>query len=111
MFIFQEQRLFMLKSKQRAYLRGYANKESVNDYVLGKDNIKDTILEMLDKSLEANEIIKISLLKSFSNEICSSANAIAEKLNAEVVQIIGRTAIIFRQNPKYKVEGKSILWK
>lgn len=89
----------MLSKKQIKYLRGLANTLNAK-YQIGKNEITDSTIELLDNALTAHELIKISLNKSvmdYKNEI---ANQIVEALHAELIQIIGGVIIIFRKNLK-----------
>jgi RNA-binding protein len=92
----------MLTSKQRANLRSYANSPLINRYTIGKDILKPSVFESLDKALTANELIKVSTLENVDEEIREVADKLASELKAEVVQVIGRTAVLYRQNPKLK---------
>jgi RNA-binding protein len=96
----------MLKSKDRAKLRSLSNSININKYSLGKDSIKDSFVDMLDKALTSNEMIKISLLKSVGDDINSIGESLSKHLNAEIVQKIGRTITLYRQNPELKEKSK-----
>ena len=89
----------MLTSKQRAYLRGLAN---TLDPILhaGKDGISDAMIRQADEALTAREILKGRVLESAPVTPRELAEQIAAAVNAEVVQVIGRTFVLFRQKPK-----------
>ncbi len=97
----------MITTKQRAQLRGLAN---TMDTILqiGKAGITDTLLKQVDDALTARELIKMRVLENapvFSRE---AAVELAEKLNADVVQVIGTRFSLYRKNQK---EPKIILVK
>lgn len=89
----------MLTSKQRAYLRGLAN---TLDPILhsGKGGISDAMIRQADEALTAREILKGRVLESAPVTPRELAEQIAAAVNAEVVQVIGRTFVLFRQKPK-----------
>ncbi len=89
----------MLTSKQRAYLRGLANSL---DPILhaGKGGISDAMIRQADEALTAREILKGRVLESAPVTPRELAEQIAAAVNAEVVQVIGRTFVLFRQKPK-----------
>ena len=51
----------MINSKQRAYLRGLANREPAL-YQVGKDGINDNMVALILDALEARELIKVHVL-------------------------------------------------
>lgn len=89
----------MLNNKQIKYLRGLANSLDAK-YQIGKNEISDQLISMLDKALTANELIKISLQKSVVEDKNEIASILQEALKCEVVQIIGGVIILFRKNLK-----------
>lgn len=88
----------MLTSKQRAYLRGLANKlETI--LIIGKGEITDNIIMQADTALTARELIKGRVLENSSYSSREGAEIIAEKSNADVVQVIGSKFVLYRPNP------------
>ena len=87
----------MLNSKQIKYLKGLANQLKAK-YQIGKNLISETNIDLLDKALTKNELIKISVMKGFDQDIEEAANDLAEALNAEVIQVIGGVIVLFRKN-------------
>ncbi len=73
-------------------------------YIIGKDNLDDKVFEMLDKALLANELIKVAVNKSASHEADYFAKAICSKLNCELIKIIGKTIVLYRQKPQRKIK-------
>ena len=53
----------MITSKQRAYLRGLANKENAL-FQIGKGGINEELLNQLDIALEKRELLKITVLET-----------------------------------------------
>lgn len=85
-----------MTSKQRAYLRGIANKvEPI--FQIGKGGITENLITQLSDALEARELIKITVLKTAPDYARDLANEIAEETNSEVIQVIGNKITLFRQ--------------
>ena len=89
----------MLNSKQRAYLRGLAN--TLEPIVhIGKGGHSDTIAKQADDALTARELIKGKVLETAPGTAREIAEDIAAQVNAQVVQVVGRTFVLFRQKEK-----------
>lgn len=89
----------MLTSKQRAYLRGIANTIDTI-LIVGKGGIIDTVVAQADSALEARELIKGRVLENSDITSRTAADEIAQKVNADVVQVIGSKFVLFRQKKK-----------
>ena len=88
-----------MTSKQRAYLRGLANTMEPILHA-GKGGISDAMIKQADDALEARELIKGKVLETAPGTAREVAEEIAVKVNAQVVQVIGRTFVLFRQKEK-----------
>lgn len=86
----------MLTSKQRAYLRGLANKERAI-FQIGKDGLNDEIIKELDIVLEKRELIKVTVLETAFISTRGACEAICEEIGAEPVQCIGNKVVIYRR--------------
>lgn len=95
----------MLNSKQRAYLKGLGHSlEPI--FLIGKGGVTDTMIKEIDVTLEKRELIKLKVLNNSSEDPREASNQIAEKIGAEVVQVIGGKFIIYRpskENPQIVV--------
>lgn len=91
----------MLTSKQRAYLRSLGN-ELDAIFQIGKSGITEEIITQLDDALEARELIKVKVLKNCIEDPADVSEAIAEATNAQVVQKIGRSFILYRESVEKK---------
>lgn len=91
----------MLTSKQRAQLRGMANTmETILQ--IGKTGITDQTVKQVDDALTARELIKIRTLETSPTSSRESADMLAERVNADVVQVIGTRIVLYRENKKNK---------
>lgn len=86
----------MLSSKQRAYLRGLANKENAI-FQIGKGGLNDEIIKELDIVIEKRELIKITVLETAFISTRGACEAICEEIGAEPVQCIGNKVVIYRR--------------
>jgi RNA-binding protein len=85
----------MLTSKERSYLRGLGNKlEPI--LIIGKGGVTDQIEEQLDEALTARELVKGRVLPHTEYEVDEVASDLAERVQAEVVQVIGRNILFYR---------------
>jgi len=89
----------ILTSKQRAYLRGLANRMEPILHA-GKGGVSDAMIKQADDALEARELIKGKVLETAPATAREVAEDIAARVNAQVVQVVGRTFVLFRQKEK-----------
>ena len=87
----------MLTSKQRAYLRGLANTLEPT-LLIGKGGLNDNMISDIDAALEAKELIKVKILNNSMAEPREASIEIAEKIGADVVQVIGGKFVLYRQS-------------
>ena len=95
----------MLNPKQKRELKALASNLTIR-YQIGKNEISETLVSMLDKALTAHELIKIDVMKGCSLPVMEVAIDISNKLNAELVTVMGRAIVLFRrnkENPKIKI--------
>ncbi len=88
----------MLSSKERAALRGEAHHLSASTHV-GQHGLTDTVRQTIDDDLRTHELVKIQFGKNAETDVKAAANSLASALGADIVQVIGRTATLYRENP------------
>ncbi len=91
----------MITSKQRAYLRGLANKLNAL-FQIGKNDIGDAFVKQIDEALEARELIKISVLENSMTGAREAADFLAEKTGADIVSVIGSKVVLYRESVNKK---------
>jgi RNA-binding protein len=88
-----------VKGSQRKYLRGLAHNLNPAAAV-GQKGITDALLEEIEESLEASELIKIKFVefkdKQSKKEL---VDEIAKRTDAFVAGMIGHVAILYRRHP------------
>ncbi len=95
----------MLTSNEKRQLKAIASTLDTK-YQIGKNEISDTVIAMLDKALIARELIKIDVMKAVVNPVMEIALDLSSKLNAEIVQVVGRVIVLYRyskENHKIKL--------
>ncbi len=86
----------MLKGKQKQYLKALA--VNFPDVVqIGKDGLTESVIQSAEDAIVARELIKVKILRNSDEEIRDVAAILEETLDCEVVQIIGRHCVLFRQ--------------
>ena len=93
-----------MTSKQRAYLKGLAM--TMDPVVqLGKGGVTPENTAAVDEALTARELIKISVLQNCLYDIREMAEVLAERTRSQVVQVIGRKIVLYREgkNEKKKI--------
>ena len=96
----------MLTSNEKRQLKAIASTLDIK-YQVGKNEISDTVIAMLDKALTARELIKIDVMKAVTSPIMELALDLSSRLNAEVVQVVGRVIVLYRyskDNHKIKLK-------
>lgn len=88
-----------MNNKQKTYLRSLANKLKAI-YHVGKEGISLNLLEGIDNYLKAHELIKINLLRSCALSANEVAIEISASTNSEIIQIIGKTIVLYRKSKK-----------
>ena len=86
----------MLTGKQRAGLRSAANKiETIGQ--IGHGGITPAVIESVGMALKARELVKYKVLETSPLSPDEAADALAEALSCEVIQVIGCRIVLFLQ--------------
>lgn len=90
-----------MTSKQRAYLKGLAmNLDPI--FQIGKGSVTPELTAAVAEALEARELIKLSVLKNCLDDSNSIAQTLAERTRSEVVQVIGKKIVLYKQAKEEK---------
>ena len=88
-----------MTSKQRAYLKGLAMKmEPIMQ--LGKGSVTPENTAAVDEALAARELI--SVLQNCLEDPKEMAQVLAERTRSQVVQVIGKKIVLYREGKKDK---------
>lgn len=95
-----------MTTKQRAYLKGLAmNLDPI--FQIGKSSVTPELTAAVAEALEARELIKLSILKNCLDGGREIASILAERTHSEVVQVIGKKIVLYKQakdEKKRKIE-------
>ena len=89
----------MITGKQRSYLRKLGQELDPVVFI-GKNDVTETVIKELDENLTAQELVKVKIQEGSILEAKPVANELAEMLDAEFVQAIGRKFVLYRQAPE-----------
>lgn len=98
-----------MTGKERAGLRSEAHHLDVLVHI-GHAGITPTLLQSLDDVLRTRELVKVQVAKGGALSAKAAANDAAQHTGAEVIQVIGRTFTLFRENPELK-RGELPPWR
>ncbi|MBD5097088.1 MAG: ribosome assembly RNA-binding protein YhbY [Lachnospiraceae bacterium] len=88
-----------MTSKQRAYLKGLAmNMDAIIN--IGKSSLTPEMTQAVSEALEKRELIKVGVLKNCADDPKEIANILAERTGSQVVQVIGKKIVLFKQKKK-----------
>lgn len=90
-----------MTTKQRAYLKSLAMKMDPI-YQIGKSTLTPEITQGVSEALEARELIKINVLKNCMADVNEVAQVLSERTQSEVVQVIGRKIVLYRESKEKK---------
>jgi len=87
-----------MSSKRRAELRAEAHhlKPSVH---VGQQGMTSALLHSLDDALRTHELVKIQVSRRSPTAVRDMVPELARRLHADIVQVIGGTASLYRENP------------
>lgn len=90
-----------MTSKQRAYLKSLAtNMDPI--FQVGKSSLTPELTQGISEALAARELIKISVLKNCFDDPREIASIVSERTHSEVVQVIGKKIILYREGKDNK---------
>jgi len=92
-----------LTGKQNRFLRGLGH--HLNPVVLvGKDAISQGLIDSVEEALNQHELIKIKLQEGCLLDRKEVASQLSEQTNSAVVQILGRTILLYRDSDEHKID-------
>ncbi|WP_270998417.1 ribosome assembly RNA-binding protein YhbY [Listeria seeligeri] len=87
----------MLTATQKRFLRKEAH--SIQPiFQVGKGSVSPNLIIQVKEALEARELIKISILQNCEEDKKTVAEKISSRTGADIVQVIGRTIILYKQS-------------
>ena len=90
-----------MTSKQRAYLKSLAsNLEPL--FQIGKSSLTPEFTMAITETFNTHELIKIAVLKNCMDDPKEIARMLAERTNSDVVQVIGKKIVLYKENKDNK---------
>ena len=90
-----------MTSKQRAYLRSLsANIDPL--FQIGKSSLTPEFTNAIIETFQNKELIKIAVLKNCADDPKEIANILAERSGSQVVQVIGKKMVLYKENKDNK---------
>ncbi len=88
-----------LTGKQKRFLRtlGVALEPVV---IVGKEGVTPAVVQTAREAAEKRELIKVRVLPNAPEEPKDAIERLTERVDADLVQIIGRSGLVFRRNFK-----------
>ena len=100
-----------ITSKERAELRAEAHHLTALVHV-GQHGVTPAIIGSLDDALRTHELVKVQLGKQVDLSVRDAAEQLAKAVHADVVQVIGKTTTLYRENRKLeKKKGALPPWR
>jgi RNA-binding protein len=99
-----------LSSKERAELRGEAHHLSASVHV-GQHGLSESVKQTLDDTLRTQELVKIQFGRNADVDVKTAASELAQAMAADIVQVIGKTATLYRENPDLERKGGVPPWR
>jgi RNA-binding protein len=92
-----------LTGKQVRHLRGLGH--HLHPVVMiGKEEVSDALIRSVEEALDAHELIKVKLQEGCLMDRKEVAESLAERTAAAVVQVLGKTILLFRRGVEEKIE-------
>ena len=94
-----------LSPKQIKFLRGLGHK--INPLVLiGKEGLSSSVLIAIESELKNHELVKVKIGNNSDLEKKVAASLIPEQTQSHLVQLIGKTLLLYKENQKRSKEKK-----
>lgn len=71
---------------------------------IGKNDLSETAVNQADETIEKRELIKVQVQDGSGLDSHEAADMLAERLGAEVVQVIGNRCVLYRRSKRDDVE-------
>ena len=86
-----------LTSKQIRKLRSLGMTEEAL-VMIGKEGVTPTVVASAREAIKKRELIKVRVLQNAPDEPEDAITILAERADANLVQVIGRNGLLFRRN-------------
>lgn len=66
--------------------------------MIGKEGVTPTVVASAREAIKKRELIKVRVLQNAPDDPVDAITVLAERADANLVQIIGRNGLLFRRN-------------
>ncbi len=94
-----------LTGKAARHLRGLGHHLSPTA-MIGKEGVTDGVVKSVAAVLTAHELIKVKIQENCPLGKEEAAELLARRTKSRIAQIIGRTFLLYRENPEKNEEQK-----
>jgi len=91
----------MLTGKQKRFLRAKAH-HLQPIFQVGKGGANDHLVRHVTEAIEGRELIKVSVLNNCLDDPKEIGQWIADEADAELVQVIGKTIVLYKESKENK---------
>jgi RNA-binding protein len=67
---------------------------------VGKEGVTDAVLNQLSEALDHHELVKLRVGTESPEDRFEVAEALADRADAQVAQVLGRTVLVYRKHPE-----------
>jgi len=100
-----------MSGRDRAELRAEAHHLTALVHV-GQQGLTPAVIQSLDDALRTRELVKVQLGRTVDVKPKDAAEALGLATGAAVIQVIGRTATLYRRNPELaRKRGEPPPWR
>ena len=78
-------------------------------FQVGKSSVTPELIKAIEVALAASELIKLIVLQNCADNPREIAELIADRTRSQVVQVIGKKIVLYRENKDEKDKKKKIV--
>ena len=93
----KNQKIPVLTGRQKKHLRALGHHLD-HIVIVGREGLTDNLISSCNDAILAHELIKIKLGQNCPMEKKEAAEKLAEKTESRLVQLIGKTVLLYRPN-------------
>ncbi|MBO6106512.1 MAG: ribosome assembly RNA-binding protein YhbY [Stomatobaculum sp.] len=90
-----------MNTKQRAFLKSIAMTTDPI-FQIGKSSLTPELTDAVGEALDKRELVKISVLQNCMDDPKEMAQILADRTHSEVVQVIGKKIVLYKQAKEEK---------
>lgn len=94
-----------LSNAQKKYLRKLSHDLNPLAFI-GKEGLGENVYDAIDSALESHELIKVKILNNSPVHKKEAAETVPRASGSTLVQLIGKTLILYRESRKIKKQDR-----